>query len=173
MGQWHDCKGPGHTQHRGLQLTRPIMHPINPPYYHPPYQPTLLPPSLSYHHPLSTGRIAHLYPRHRSQQCHHPIDNSLSLLPHHPYYHPLSLTTTLYQQVGLHTCIHATDRNNATTIARHEADLPILMKAIKRAIGRRKTVYGTTTMVIISTAGRWVMNSTTTATFILSPPISH
>jgi hypothetical protein len=59
-------------------------------------------------------------------------------------------------EVGLHTCVHAVENGvaNMTTIKRHEADIPKLMKAVKNAIQRHPTVSGGETMVIVSTAGR-------------------
>jgi hypothetical protein len=55
-------------------------------------------------------------------------------------------------EVGLHTCVHGYD--NATTVKRHEDEVPLLMTAVHGAIQRHKTIYGKQTMVIVSTGGR-------------------
>jgi len=65
-------------------------------------------------------------------------------------------------EVGLHTCFHAWDNAhkvlNEAFIVKHEADLPVLFKAITKAITRptadNQTYPGHETLVIVSTAGR-------------------
>jgi hypothetical protein len=61
-------------------------------------------------------------------------------------------------EIGLHTCLHSYDVKNrtfnATTVLRHESELPMFMKAVRVAIDRHNTTTGKKTVVIASTAGR-------------------
>jgi hypothetical protein len=62
----------------------------------------------------------------------------------------------LVLQIGLHTCVHAFTEKaiNETMIHQHEAQIPVLMDAVKAAVERPRTDGKQPTTVIVSTAGR-------------------